>query len=245
MTMTEIADRANVTETVRRSYALEDIEFRDNDDTGGWTFEGVASIVDHPYPVRDQFGEYSEVIRTGAFNKTLRDSKAPISLYLNHQHTAFPFAARNEKANTLVLTADPHLRVRAELDSSRPDVQILRSVITRGEMPEMSIGFRPVKARDKWSKDFDSVERGEVILREVSIVEQGANTGGTETAMRSLAEFMESLTDVEMSEDEIRRAIAYFETRLPALEPVEMENPFAERDRLDRERLERYAAIHS
>jgi phage head maturation protease len=92
MTMTEIADRANVTETVRRSYALEDIEFRDNDDTGGWTFEGVASVVDHPYPVRDQFGEYSEVIRTGAFNKTLRDSKAPISLYLNHQHTAFAFA---------------------------------------------------------------------------------------------------------------------------------------------------------
>ena len=235
----DLARRAEVAPDaiLRRSYTLEDYAFRDNDDTGGWTFEGVASVVDHPYPVRDQYGEYTEVIRAGAFNKTLRDSKAPISLYMNHQHTGFPFAARNASAATLTLTADPNLRVKADLDPTRSDVQILRSVITRGEMREMSIGFRPVKNRDKWSPDMLSVERGEVVLREVSIVELGANTGGTQTSMRSLEEFMDSLADVEMDEADVRRAIAYFETRLPTV-PIE-EDPFAERDRLARERLER------
>src|SRR5688500_9966700 len=116
----DLAQRSNVDRLIRISCPMDDAEFRDNDDTGGWTFEGTASVVDHPYPVRDQFGEYTETIRAGAFNKTLRDSKAPISLYVNHRHSDFPFAARNDKAKTLTLTADPNLRVGAELDPARP-----------------------------------------------------------------------------------------------------------------------------
>jgi hypothetical protein len=40
--------------------------------------------------------------------------------------------------------------------------------------------------------------------------------------MRSVDEFLESLTDVEMSEDDVRRAIAALELRLPAdeVEPI-------------------------
>lgn len=232
----DIAQRATDDTLIRRSYAFADVEFRDNATTGGWTFEGVASVVDHPYPVRDQFGDYTETIRSGAFNKTLRDSKAPISLYVNHQHTAFPFAVRSASAKTLALSADPNLRISAELDRNRPDVQILRSVIDRGEMNEMSIGFRPVKARDKWAADWTSVERAEVALREVSVVEQGANTGGTAAAMRTLADWLGSNEIDDLSEDEIRRAIAAFETRLPAVQAPD----FAERDRDLAERVTRH-----
>jgi hypothetical protein len=47
---------------------------------------------------------------------------------------------------------------------------------------------------------------------------------------------MASIVDVEMDDDEIRRAVSYFTDRLPE---VDHAAEFAERDRVDRERLER------
>lgn len=216
-----------------RHYDITDFEFRD-DGSAGFTFEGVASVVDTPYSVRDQFGEFIETITAGAFNKTLRDSKADVALFINHNHQGVPLATRG--AGTLKLSADPHLRVSAALDPARPDVQTIRSAVTRGEMSQMSIGFTVPKARDKWNDDMTERTIKEVALFETSIVWRGANPHTT-SSMRSLDELMASLDDVEMSEDELRRAIAAFEARLPQPEPLV--DPFAERDRLDRERLER------
>lgn len=234
--MRDISDRA--VGTVYRSYDLADFEFRDGGDTG-FTFEGVASVVDKPYTVRDQFGEFTETIAAGAFNKTLRDSKADVLLFVNHRHSDVPMASR--RAGTLKLTADPNLRAVAELDPVRPDVIIARSAVMRGEMRQMSIGFSVPKDKNKdmWSPDYTERTIKELNLVEVSIVPQGANPH-TEAAMRSLDDFLESLADMGMSEDEIRRAIATFEARLPQIgEPGELINPYAERDRLDAERLER------
>jgi HK97 family phage prohead protease len=180
--MSDVTQRATACDLMRRSYDFEDIEIRSDGD-GGFEFEGVASVVDHPYTVRDVWGEYTEVIRAGAFTKTLKDGNAPVSLYVNHRHADVPLATRD--AGTLTIAADPNLRVRASLDPARPDVQIIASAIRRGEMRQMSIGFNPVKTRDKWSDDMSEVERSEVKLRETSIVERGANTGGTPTSKPS------------------------------------------------------------
>ena len=218
-----------------RHFDISDFEFRD-EGSSGFTFEGVASTVDAPYSVRDMFGDFVETISAGAFNKTLRDSKADVALFVNHNHMGIPLATRGAK--TLSLVADPHLRVTAELDPARPDVQSIRSAVTRGEMRQMSIGFTVPKARDIWNEDMSERVIKEVNLIETSIVWRGANPL-TSSAMRSLDEFMESLVDVEMSADEIRRAIATFEARLPAELLAEVVDPFAERDRQDRERLER------
>lgn len=230
----DVSERANSSELVRRSFALEDACFRDNKETGGWTFEGVASVVDFPYPVRDKFGSYTETIQVGAFDRTLADPKAHVSLFVNHQRDAIALSTRDAG---MTLVANPNLRVRAELNSKRPDVQNVRYAIEDKVLTEMSIGFTPVKARDKWNADYTEVVRTQVALREVSIVDRGANIGGTEANMRSFDDFMDSLVDIEMDEAELRRAITYFETRLPKEEVVE--NPFAERDRLARERLDR------
>lgn len=218
-----------------RHFDISDFEFRD-EGSSGFTFEGVASTVDAPYSVRDMFGDFVETISAGAFNKTLRDSKADVALFVNHDHMGIPLATRGAK--TLSLVADPHLRVKAGLDPARPDVQSIRSAVTRGEMRQMSIGFTVPKARDIWNEDMSERVIKEVNLIETSIVWRGANPL-TSSAMRSLDEFMESLVDVEMSADEIRRAIATFEARLPAELLAEVVDPFAERDRQDRERLER------
>lgn len=215
--MHDISQRAATTDLIRRSYDIEDFEFRDETaDGGGFTFEGIASVVDHPYPVRDVWGEYTEIIQAGAFNKTLKDGKAAVSLYVNHRHSDVPLATRG--AGTLEISADPHLRIKATLDPARPDVQIIASAVKRREMDQMSIGFHAVKARDQWNADMSEVIRTEVALREASIVERGANTGGTQASMRAFDDFMASITDVEMSEEEIRRALDHLTSLLPAVD---------------------------
>jgi HK97 family phage prohead protease len=209
----DLSQRAVSTEMCRRTFDLEDIEIREDADTGDYVFEGRASVVDFPYTVRDRWGEYTETIKAGAFNKTLRDS-GPVSLYVNHRHSDVPLATRG--AGTLTLGASPHLDVSARLDRARPDVQIIASAVRRKEMTQMSIGFNAVKTRDKWNDDMTEVVRGEVALREVSIVEVGANTGGTLASMRSFDDFLATITDTEMTDEEIRRAIEFFQSRLPA-----------------------------
>jgi HK97 family phage prohead protease len=242
--MRDISDRVNALGIERRSYAFEDIEIRE-DSADGFTFEGVASVVDHPYPVADQFGTYTETIRSGAFDASLRDKNQNVALHVNHgwRFGNVPLATR--AAKTLTLMADPNLRVRASIDPARPDAVIVRSAVRRGELPEMSVGFKPVKSRDKWDESWTSVVRTQVNLIEASIVEAGANTGGTTTSVRNLDELLEHMTDVDMSEADIRRGFAHFESLVRALDPEtpadepQIINPFADRDRQDRERLER------
>lgn len=197
-----------------RHYDLTEFEFRD-EGSNGFTFEGVASVVDAPYEVRDQWGTYMETIKAGAFDKTLKDSKADVALFVNHDYRGIPLATRN--AGTLGLTADPHLRVRATLDPARPDVLTLRSAVNRGEMRQMSVGMTVPKARQTWNETMTERAVSEVKLIETSIVWQGANPL-TSASMRSLDEWLESLADVEMDEAELRRAIATFEARLPVVE---------------------------
>lgn len=214
----DLATRAEPT-SHRRSVPLVDFEFRADDGAASWTFEGVACTVDHPYAVRDWMGEYTETIADGAFNRSIADPGARISLHANHQHgKAVPFATR--AAGTLEVVADPHLRLRADLDPSRADVQILRSALRRGEMTEMSIGFSDVKGGAVWSEDFTERTVNDLRLREASIVEDGCNEL-TEASIRSLTQELHRYNTVDADPDEVRRAIAW----LTSLLPVDLSEP--------------------
>jgi HK97 family phage prohead protease len=216
--MHDITDRAAGGASVQyRSYEIADFEFRD-EGSNGFTFEGVASVVDTPYMVRDQWGEFSETIRAGAFNKTLRDSKADVALLVNHDTKGIPLATRG--AGTLKLTADPHLRVTAELDPARPSVQDIRSAVSRGEMRQMSIGFSVPKARDQWSDDYAERTISEVNLSEASIVWKGASPTTT-ASIRSLVDLLGDFS--ELDEDEMQRALqphGYKLVRVDAIDDV-------------------------
>tara|TARA_R110000868_G_scaffold76672_1_gene220294 strand:- start:355 stop:1068 length:714 start_codon:yes stop_codon:yes gene_type:complete len=210
--MHTIEDRATGGQAIQhRSYDISEFEFRD-EGSNGFTFEGVASVVDTPYSVRDQMGEFTETIRAGAFNKTLRDSNADVALFVNHDTRSAPLATRG--AGSLRLTADPHLRVVAELDPARPDVQIIRSAVARGEMRQMSIGFSVPKARDQWSDDYSERTISEVILAETSIVYKGASPTTT-ASVRSFDEIVAEFGN-DIDPDELRRMIALLESRIPA-----------------------------
>ncbi len=225
--MHTLEDRATDRSVQHRSYDISQFEFRDEGSTG-FTFEGVASVVDTPYTVRDMMGEFTETIRAGAFNKTLRDSKADVALFVNHDTRAKPLATRS--SGRLVLTADPHLRVTAQLNPERHDVQDLRHAVQDGEMRQMSIGFQVPKARDSWSNDYTERTISEVILSETSIVWRGASPTTT-AQMRSFDEIVAEFGE-HADPEELRRMIALLESRLPA--PDFLARDIADRDRLAR-----------
>ena len=214
-----VAQRAHADEHTIRSFDFTEFEFRD-EGSAGVVFEGVASVVDTPYMVRDQWGTFEETIRAGAFNKTLKDGKADVALFVNHDTRALPLATRLD--GSLVLGANPHLTVRATLNPARPSVQEVRHAVSDGQARQMSIGFSVPKARDQWSEDFSQRTISEVQLSEASIVWRGASPT-TSGAMRSFDMFMRSLTDVDMTEAEMRRAVKSMQHRFADVFTEEVE----------------------
>ena len=143
------------------------------DGTGGTKlrFSGYASVVEHGYTLADAYGEFTETIARSAFNRTL--SRGPdVAFLVNHDGVTM---ART-KPGTLKLAADgTGLFSEAELNPSRPDVQILRAAVEDGDLDEMSFAFRVVQ--DEWNEDFTERQIGEVNIHQgdVSVVNFGAN----------------------------------------------------------------------
>ena len=201
--MPTIAQRAARSDRETRSFTVADLELRDAKD--GFTFEGVASVVSTGYHVRDQWGDYTETIMPGAFNRTLKQ-KADVRLLVNH--SGVPLA--RSKSGTLQLTANPNLRATATLDPSNPTVQEIRSAMNRGDLDQMSIGFR---VRDEeWSADYSQRSIKEIELFDVSVVTYPASPT-TSAQMRSFDAFMSGLRDVDMTKAEMQRAVRHMQRR--------------------------------
>lgn len=205
----DLSNRATVT-AERRDFAC-DMEMRDGEG-GTVEFDGIASVVDTPYVVRDAFGEFSETMAKGAFNKTLKE-RDDVRLLVNH--TGVPVA--RTKSKTLKLSATPDLRaVAPSLDPDNPTVQELRSAMRRGDLDQMSIGFRVT--RQEWNEDYTERHIREVQLFDVSVVTFPASPTTT-ASIRALDDAIRCLTDGEEHDpDMVRRAIAVLETLLPVEE---------------------------
>jgi HK97 family phage prohead protease len=177
--MKKISDRAEVTGTVRRAYPVA-LEVRAK--PGGITgVEGYASVVEEPFEMWDFFGSYSEVVRAGAFTKTLSENPA-VQLLLNHEGLSMAYT----KAGTLRLAEDSTgLHMAADLNPTRSDVKDMLTAIEDGNVDEMSFAFRVT--RQMWSPDYDQRDILEVDLHrgDVSVVNFGANPA-TSVALRSL-----------------------------------------------------------
>jgi len=209
-----LAERAARTERETRSFTATDMVMRDMND--GFTFEGIASVVNTGYHVRDQWGDYTETILPGAFNRTLKQ-KADVRLLVNH--SGVPLA--RSKSGTLKLTADPNLRATATLDPSNPTVQEIRSAMNRGDLDQMSIGFR---VRDEeWSSDYSQRSIKEIELFDVSVVTYPASPT-TSAQLRSFDAFMCDITDIDMTKDQMRRAVRHLERRFADVWNEEVES---------------------
>jgi HK97 family phage prohead protease len=157
------------------------------DGTGGdtLTFTGYACVTEQGYEMEDWLGPYTEVVRSGAFKKTLNEA-ADVPFLVNHGGLTL---ART-KSGTMRLAEDgTGLHTEADLDPANPDVLALRSAMDRGDVDEMSFGFWVT--RQQWSPDYDQRDILEVNLNkgDVSVVNYGANphTAGAQLNTRQLA----------------------------------------------------------
>ncbi|MEU3281783.1 HK97 family phage prohead protease [Streptomyces antibioticus] len=171
-------------------------------DGGELTLTGYASVFESPYEVYGgpPYG-WTEIVDRKAFDTTLR-AKPDLHLLINH--AGMPLA--RTKSGTLQLAADTKgLHVEADLDADDPDVQRLRTKMRRGDMDEMSFGFR-VK-RQEWNEDYTERRLLEVSLHkgDVSVVNFGANPA-TSAEINSAAGALEVLAalDPEAAMAELR-----------------------------------------
>ena len=154
-------------------------------DGGPASFVGYASITERTYRMWDFWGEYDEVVTSGAFGPTLAADPS-VELVVNHSFGGqLPLA--HTRNGTLRLSEDETgLRVEADLDPTRHDVHDVLAALERGDVAEMS--FRFTITRGQWSPDYTEFRIDEVDLDrgDVSIVNFGANPHTfTETPARS------------------------------------------------------------
>lgn len=203
--MKDITERGTLTRE-DRSYTIDQVEVREDSD-GVLTFDGTASFVDRPYVVRDAFGEFNETFLNGSFKKTIQE-RDDVALLVNHE--GIPMARTT--SNTLTLEASPNLRAVAPLDPASPLVQTVASAMRRGDLNEMSVGFRAI--RQEWNEDFTDRKIAEAALFDVSIVTRSANGQKKVASLRSYSDFIDALTRIDMDADDLRRVHSHIETLL-------------------------------
>ena len=168
-----MADRPYETRTVTAQ-----LELRDADTEP--VLDGIASTFNDPYRV----GFFREQLATGAFTRTLAGGP-DVRLLVDHEGQ--PLA--RTKSGTLTLSeVQQGLHALAPLDKSDPDVQRLIPKMRRGDLDEMSFGFRVPAAGDEWdySEEVPLRTLREVDLRggDVSVVTYPANSN-TSVSLRA------------------------------------------------------------
>ena len=156
-------------QTENRSFTFSAVEQRNDDDKDTLLFTGYASVFNKGYGVRDQQGTYTEIIKPGAFKKTLQEQD-DVRFLVNHD--GIPLARTS--SGTLQLEEDDYgLFVRAELDPANPTVAEIASAMKRGDLNEMSFAFAAI--RDEFDATGENRSVTEAKLFDVSVVTYPAN----------------------------------------------------------------------
>lgn len=183
LTLDRRAELYPLGEQAMRSMPFRGVELREAPDGTGASllrFTGYACVTDSPYEMSDWLGDYTEVVRSGAFAKTTAEADVPFKV--NHDGITL---ART-KSGTMRLAEDSTgLLVEADLDPASPAVATLRSAMDRGDVDEMSFAFRVV--RQEWSPDYTQRDITEVNLNkgDVSVVNYGANPATAGASLRA------------------------------------------------------------
>jgi HK97 family phage prohead protease len=203
--------RADTLRGVRevRTFPSSGLELREAN--GSLNLVGWASVTEHVYPV----GWFDEIIHQSAFSKTLSESP-DVQLLVNH--AGLPLA--RTLAATMTLSEDDRgLRVDASLNADDPDVKRLAPKVARGDIDQMSFGFRVVKQdwdyaedqRDPDARDLRHITEINLDRGDVSIVNYGANDA-TSFQINDLPSHYPTPSRQRHEQDE-------------ALEPVAVERP--------------------
>lgn len=143
---------------LQRGYTAELRAGGTDENKTGHIVEGLAAVYDSETVIRDIFGEFTEVIRKGAFDETDFDD---VMFLVNHDFKSIPLARsrrnnKSDKPNTMRLWVDEKgINISADLDTEKnPRALELYSAIERGDMSGMSFCFYVREDGQKWNDDF-------------------------------------------------------------------------------------------
>lgn len=198
---------------IERRMAVDRLEIREADGAAP-LLSGYASTFSQPYDM----GWYREEVAPGAFKRSL--GRTPdVRLLINHG--GLPLARTT--SGTLTLAEDSTgLKVEARLDPSDPDVAALLPKMRRGDLNQMSFGFRVLDDGDEWSGDMSrrTLRHLDINDGDVSVVTYPANPGtsaavrGDGVAIDAVRSAMRALEARDATSDDIvsvlTRALGFF-----------------------------------
>lgn len=175
---------------------------------------GHGSVFDDPHPTSSWMlgDDWQDVVRPGAFRRTLADHKSRgvmPQMFLQHDRWSLPcggWTSASEDEDGLALEG------QILTDSARPEIKDLYPLVKRGWVSGLSIGFVPVKAKlDEKAKIRELVE---VELQEISIVTFPGNDSARITDVKSAdpallkRKIEEALRDAGLSRTQAKALIA-------------------------------------
>lgn len=218
--------RGATAELATRDYVVSDLQVRaPQDDSPYAEFYGHASVTNKAYEMYGgpDKGGWNETVSKGAFRKTLSDNP-DVPFKINHEGMTL---ARTVAGNLHLREDTTGLEVKASLDTRVSVVNDLVLLMEGGNIDEMSFAFRIRKQR--WLDvdgeevpwwDLSGIDRFldelDIHKGDVSVVNYGANphTSGA-SILRSLSD-LRSLALDDAPEAELREAIGYLSSLLPA-----------------------------
>lgn len=110
----------------------------ESEDSEFWRFIGQASIANHPYVVRDAYGEFEETMADSFLTKTLSEDPAVMHNFMHEPLTTMA----TTRGGGLSLSASPHLNVLSLIPKTDVDGQRIMPKVQRGVATAMSLAFR-------------------------------------------------------------------------------------------------------
>lgn len=159
-----------------REFEVGGLEVRELDD-GTLRMTGYGSVTEVEYPV----GPYTEVIRRGAFRRTLSESPDTVLLF---GHDGMPLA--RTRTGTLAMEEDAKgLKWTADLDAEDPESRVLARKVERGLIDQCSFAF--LVTDQEWSDDWTlrSIKSVSLHRGDISLVTMGANEATSVSNVRS------------------------------------------------------------
>lgn len=165
------------------SVRVSGLALRSKTDSNLLQFEGMASVTETPYTMFDFFGEYSEVMASGAFTQTLKREGLDVPLVI--QHEDIRRIARTTNGTLQLSETDSGLQVLADLDPEDLDVQYIAPKLRSGLIDEMSFKFRINSG--EWSPDWETYRITDVDIHrgDVAVVAYGANPATAGSGLRA------------------------------------------------------------
>lgn len=145
----------------------------------GRTVEGLAFRWEHPSYVHDPGGpRYREAFARTAAARTLAHRREARPLFVEHRHIA------GSVGETWFSPANEGLAFRSRLyDGEIADHA--RTRLHAGELPAVSVGFRPLRSARRLDADGPLIIRQEIALEELSLCPAGQHDGAEVLTIRS------------------------------------------------------------